>query len=255
MVNAMNAAITAKAAGISVCLVSLTAFNGPTNRALGRGIPGLSYNKDAPNAGWPTSARISTSPASAWASESSTSSAAVTSHSSSRRRDSSTSSRGSTAPSPRSSSSARARSRPRRLRPARSSHELAKIDAYYLGHEPQGGVRGRLRLDGGRRQGHAEVRLEQEGRQGRRLRPGPPVLRAIQGGRLDFTIDQQPYLQGWLPVLQLFLLQVLVGACGPVGHEHGHPVRHEGEREAVPDDEDPLRGSSSKQKYPVTQPG
>ena len=49
MVNAMNAAITAKADGISVCLVSLTAFNGPTNRALGRGIPVLSYNADAPN--------------------------------------------------------------------------------------------------------------------------------------------------------------------------------------------------------------
>ena len=50
MVNAMNAAITAKADGIGVCLVSLTAFNGPTNRALGKGIPVLSYNADAPNA-------------------------------------------------------------------------------------------------------------------------------------------------------------------------------------------------------------
>ena len=49
MVNAMNAAITAKADGIAVCLVSLTAFNGPTNRALGKGIPVLSYNADAPN--------------------------------------------------------------------------------------------------------------------------------------------------------------------------------------------------------------
>ena len=49
MVNAFNAAITAKADGISVCLVSLTAFNGPTNRALGKGIPVLSYNADAPN--------------------------------------------------------------------------------------------------------------------------------------------------------------------------------------------------------------
>src|SRR5262249_996847 len=39
----------AKADGIAVCLVSLTAFNGPTNRALGKGIPVLSYNADAPN--------------------------------------------------------------------------------------------------------------------------------------------------------------------------------------------------------------
>ena len=49
MVNAMNAAITQKADGIAVCLVSLTAFNGPTNRALGKGIPVLSYNADAAN--------------------------------------------------------------------------------------------------------------------------------------------------------------------------------------------------------------
>ena len=49
MVNAFNAGITAKASGIAVCLVSLTAFNGPTNRAMDRGIPVLSYNADAPN--------------------------------------------------------------------------------------------------------------------------------------------------------------------------------------------------------------
>ena len=49
MVNALNSGIAAKASGIAVCLVSLTAFNGPTNRAMDRGIPVLSYNADAPN--------------------------------------------------------------------------------------------------------------------------------------------------------------------------------------------------------------
>ena len=31
------------------------------------------------------------------------------------------------------------------------------------------------------------------------------TLKAINGGYIDFTVDQQPYLQGFLPVQQLFL--------------------------------------------------
>ena len=36
-------------------------------------------------------------------------------------------------------------------------------------------------------------------------------LEMIQTGQLDFTIDQQPYLQGWLPVLQLFFYKYSSG--------------------------------------------
>jgi simple sugar transport system substrate-binding protein len=31
----------------------------------------------------------------------------------------------------------------------------------------------------------------------------PGVLEAIRDGKMDFTIDQQPYLQGYLPVVFL----------------------------------------------------
>src|SRR5579875_174059 len=48
MVNAMNAAIAAKADGIAVAIVDPTAFNDPTERALSAGIPVVSYNADAP---------------------------------------------------------------------------------------------------------------------------------------------------------------------------------------------------------------
>ena len=48
MVNAFNSAISAKAAGISCCLVDLKAFNGPTANAIAKGIPVLAYNADVP---------------------------------------------------------------------------------------------------------------------------------------------------------------------------------------------------------------
>jgi simple sugar transport system substrate-binding protein len=32
-----------------------------------------------------------------------------------------------------------------------------------------------------------------------------PTIKLLAAGQIDFTIDQQPYLQGFLPVLQLFL--------------------------------------------------
>ena len=32
-----------------------------------------------------------------------------------------------------------------------------------------------------------------------------PTMELLADGQIDFTIDQQPYLQGFLPVLQLFM--------------------------------------------------
>src|SRR5271165_5927504 len=48
MVNAMNAAISAKADGIAVAIIDATAFNAPTAAAMAAGIPVVSYNADAP---------------------------------------------------------------------------------------------------------------------------------------------------------------------------------------------------------------
>ena len=50
MVNAMNAAIAAKADGIAVAIIDPTAFNAPVQAALSAGIPVLAYNADAPAA-------------------------------------------------------------------------------------------------------------------------------------------------------------------------------------------------------------
>jgi simple sugar transport system substrate-binding protein len=43
----------------------------------------------------------------------------------------------------------------------------------------------------------------------------PETLASIKNGDLDYTIDQQPYLQGFLPVLYLYLYKVSGGLISP----------------------------------------
>jgi simple sugar transport system substrate-binding protein len=43
----------------------------------------------------------------------------------------------------------------------------------------------------------------------------PETLDAIANGHLDFTIDQQPYLQGFYTVMEMFLFQMSGGLSGP----------------------------------------
>lgn len=49
----------------------------------------------------------------------------------------------------------------------------------------------------------------------------PTTVGAILEGHQRWTIDQQPYLQGFLPVLQLFLHKVSGGLVGPVSTDTG----------------------------------
>ena len=45
------------------------------------------------------------------------------------------------------------------------------------------------------------------------LQPG--TLESVKGGSLDYTIDQQPYLQGFLPVIALYLYNLSGGLVSP----------------------------------------
>jgi simple sugar transport system substrate-binding protein len=47
------------------------------------------------------------------------------------------------------------------------------------------------------------------------------TLTAIQSGQLDFTIDQEPYLQGFLPVLYLYLFNLTGGLSLPPDTDTG----------------------------------
>jgi simple sugar transport system substrate-binding protein len=100
--------------------------------------------------------------------------------------------------------------------------ERAKIEATYLAHKK---LRGMFAVDGGSTQGVAEVmrkyHLHKHGVHagGYDLLPG--TLRSIADGHLDFTIDQQPYLQGFLPILQLFLARYSGGLVAPANTNTG----------------------------------
>ena len=68
------------------------------------------------------------------------------------------------------------------------------------------------------------------------------VLQGVQDGSLTFTIDQQAYLQGFIPTVQLFLYQLSAGLMKPCNTDTGlgfvtsanvdpylaHPTRYEG---------------------------
>jgi simple sugar transport system substrate-binding protein len=49
----------------------------------------------------------------------------------------------------------------------------------------------------------------------------PNTLKAINAGQLNFTIDQNPYLQGFLPVLYLYLFNLTGGLVAPPNTDTG----------------------------------
>jgi simple sugar transport system substrate-binding protein len=207
MVNAVNSAISAKVDGIAVSLVDPTAFNGPVQRALDAGIPVVAYNADANGnarlayigqdlfvAGQQMGNRIvdlvgagdvalfiatpgalNIQPRINGAIDSiKKSGKPITSH---------TVATGAAVPA-----------------------EVSAIQAYWLSHT---NTKGMFAVDGGSTQSTGQVmqkyKLAQKGVKsgGFDLLGSTPDL--LAAGNLDFTIDQQPYLQGFLPILELFL--------------------------------------------------
>ena len=49
----------------------------------------------------------------------------------------------------------------------------------------------------------------------------PVTETLLNHGDLDFTIDQQPYLQGFLPILQMYMYKVSSGLVAPVETDTG----------------------------------
>ena len=92
--------------------------------------------------------------------------------------------------------------------------ELNLIDSYYLGHK--GSLKGMFAVDAGDTQGVGQTIQKHSAKipgGGYDLLPG--TLKLINTGFLKFTIDQQPYLQGFQPVIQLFLYKLSGGLVSP----------------------------------------
>jgi simple sugar transport system substrate-binding protein len=94
--------------------------------------------------------------------------------------------------------------------------ELSTIDAYALGHS---NLKAMVAVDAGSTEGVAKVmakyKLKSKGVVAGGFDLVPGTLNAIKAGDLDFTIDQQPYLQGFLPVLALYLYKLSGGLVAP----------------------------------------
>jgi simple sugar transport system substrate-binding protein len=208
MVNAMNTAVTGGADGIAVALIDNKAFNQPTDAALKAKIPVVAYNADAAGnarlayvgqdlfvSGQEMGKRIIdlvgsgdvalfiATPGSAniqpridGAKNVLAKHSSITTH---------TIATGAAVPA-----------------------ELSTIDAYATGHAS---TKGYFAVDAGSTQSVAQTiqkhNLRSKGVKGGGYDLTPITQKLLAGDQIDFTIDQQPYLQGFLPILELFLYQ------------------------------------------------
>jgi len=215
MTNAFNSAVSAGVDGIAIALVSLTAFNSPVQKALSAGIPVLSYNADAAGnarlayigqdlfvSGQEMGARIAKlvpsgdvalfiatpgslniQPRIDGAQQALKSHSAIKTH---------VVATGAALP-----------------------QELSTIQSYVNSHPD---TKGLFAVDGGSTQYVGQV-IQQKGLASKGVKGGgydltPVTQQTLAAGALQFTIDQQPYLQGFLPILQLYMYKASQSLTG-----------------------------------------
>jgi simple sugar transport system substrate-binding protein len=223
MVNAMNTAVTSGANGIAVSLIDLHAFNAPVESALKAGIPVVAYNADAPGnqrlayigqdlflAGVKMGERIV---------------AAVPSGDVALF----IATPGSANLQPRIEGALAAIKKSGKPITAHTvatgaavPGELSTIEAYWQGHPT---TKGMYAVDGGSTESLAKV-MQKFGLPAKGIKAGgfdltEQTQKLLQEGNIEFTIDQQPYLQGFLPVLQLFMWHVSGSLTGPAETDTG----------------------------------
>jgi len=84
--------------------------------------------------------------------------------------------------------------------------ELTVIESWATGHSS---AKGMFAVDAGSTQGVAQT-IQKQGLKAKGWMGGgydltPIIEQLLAAGYIEFTIDQQPYLQGFLPILQLYL--------------------------------------------------
>jgi simple sugar transport system substrate-binding protein len=131
--------------------------------------------------------------------------------------------------------------------------ERRKIEQTYLAHKS---LRGMFAVDAGSTEGIAEV-IRKYGLHAKGVRAGGfdllrSTLVAISDRLLDFTIDQQPYLQGFLPVQQLFLYHYSGGLVSPAETNTGLKFVTHANVGRYLTTTSRYEGSSGAEKYPVS---
>jgi simple sugar transport system substrate-binding protein len=77
----------------------------------------------------------------------------------------------------------------------------------------------------------------------------PQTLTAISAGQIDFTVDQSPYLQGFLPTLYMYLWQLSGGLVAPPVTNTGLKFVTKGNVGAYTAEQTRFEGSTTQQKY------
>ena len=95
--------------------------------------------------------------------------------------------------------------------------ELSAVEAWYLGNTDATGM---FAVDAGSTQAVGQVVESQSARDNALVGAGgydllPETVELVSSGVLDFTIDQQPYLQGFLPVVYMYLWKLSGGVVTP----------------------------------------
>ena len=219
MVSAMQTAIADKVDGIAVCLVDAEAFNKPTDDALSIGIPVIAYNADThpecpARLRWPEPVSVRLQHRPEMAADGETGRQGDAFHRHARFAEPAAETR---RLHPGDQGRRRLRSPTTRLQPVsiRPTQE-STIEAYYLANKDVVGFFGTGATDS-----LAVGKLSQKyglAAQGV-ITAGydllPETIALVGSGDMTFTTDQQPYLQGFIPTLQLYLYKLSGGAVSP----------------------------------------
>jgi simple sugar transport system substrate-binding protein len=216
MVTAINTAVTARVDGIATTLIDPTAFNKPVAAALAAGIPVVAYNADEPQTGrlayigqdllvsgqqmgahiaglLPSGGQIALFIATP----------------------------GSANIQPRIDGAIDTLKSHPKIKydvvatGAAVPAELTAIEAWATGHP---GAKGMFAVDGGSTQSLAQTiqkqGLKKKGWVGGGYDLTPITQQLLADGYIEFTIDQQPYLQGFLPIFELYMHSASDGLSG-----------------------------------------
>jgi simple sugar transport system substrate-binding protein len=222
MVNATNTAISGKADGLAIAVVDKTAFKTPVDQALDAGIPVVSYNADGARED-PGTNRLTYVGQGLFESGYALGQRALTQVQSGEVAGF-IATPGQLNIQPRIDGAQQAFTDAGgavKFTAVATNADITKglsiIDAYAQGHP---GLAGMLAVDAGSTQSIGQVVKKYDMRsKGLKVAGGfdliPETLASIKSGDLDYTIDQQPYLQGFLPVLYLYLYKVSGGLLSP----------------------------------------
>src|ERR1700722_2928622 len=210
MVTALNTAVTSGAGGIAVALIDLHAFNEPVEAAIKAGIPVVAYNADA--AGNARLSYIGQDLFKAGEEMGKRIVAAVGSGEVGLF----IATPGSANLQPRIEGAEKAIKDSGKsitfktvATGAAVAQEQPAIEAWYQSHSS---AKGMYAVDGGSTESLAKV-MQKLGLAAKGVKAGgfdltEQTQKLLQEGNIEFTIDQQPYLQGFLPVLQLYMYKV-----------------------------------------------